>query len=583
MRGLRCYQGTALESTAAVHGQGGSSALAVLPTGTGKTFFAAAVVEWMRTVDPRPCLFLVHREDLVFQTDAEFRARGLSSAIEMAGFHARAVHGLFDSQSDAIVGSVQSLQRARLASWPRDAFSLIIVDECHHVLSPSYAAILDHFNARRFLLGITATPDRGDKRSLGSVFARKAIDYPIVTAIRGDARTGDPGGWLVPPKVRKVMVPIDLADLKAKKGQDYNDDDLAERIGPHLESMCRALVRHVDRRSTVLFCPDVASAQAAADVLNALAGRTVAEYVAGAGGRYGMPKAEKREKLKRFDGGEFQFLSTCELYFEGYNCTRIKAIAMMRPCRLRYRWGQSVGRGLRPCPETGYDDCLVVDFDWQAGERTRDLALTVDLYDRDEFPDAVIDLARTIERDKAKQAAEQGAESVEIDPEEVIEQAEEVFRVRARLDIRLTGAEEVYKTIDLDPLGIGAVFDLKLKKRTDFDRDGSNPLSQAQGDFLVGLGVEAPGDLSFYGASKLISHLKKRRDAGQATPEQVRKLLAAGVKPEIARALHGDQARSALRDIAAAARIVPDLSAADKPKGRRRSKGKGDDTDIVIV
>ena len=566
----RPYQIVAREAVIAAHEARRRSGLVVLPTGTGKTYLASMLCEEMQARTGRRSLFVVHRSTLVHQTHEEFVAAGLDTTMEMGGHDARHHDALF-GESGVVVASLQSLQGSRLASWPRDSFGLIVFDECHHSLAQSYRAIDDHFQDH-FLLGITATPDRADKRSLGSLYEVKAFDYPIRRAIHGDGH-GDPGGWLVPPLIRRVRVPIDLKGIRVSRAGDLNQDDLAERIGPHLESMARHILKHGAGRRGVVFTPDCGSAQGVAEVLCKVAQAPIAEYAAGSGGKFGMPGAEKDAILARHKAGEFPLLVSADLLFEGHNDPGIKLVVNMRPTLQRYRFAQEVGRGLRPAPGTGHHDCLVIDFDWQTDEAARDLALTVDLFDDDTYPEAVIDLARLIERSRCRNTDE---EVVEIDPEQVIEEAKEVARVRARLDIRLTGAEIEYATTVLDPFGCGQMMGIKLSRQHDFDRRGTNPASDAQKRMLRGLGLTEVDALSKWGASKLIDKLVKRRDADMAHPTVVRDLLAAGVNPDIARGLTAPSARTALAEIAAANRIVPGLGAVETPKAKRKPKKEAD-------
>ena len=148
--------------------EGHNKTLLVLPTGTGKTIVFASVAE--RCVrDGSRVLILAHRGELLEQAqDKIFRSTGLRSAVE------KAEDSSLGSWFRVTVGSVQTLMREkRLAKFSPDHFGHIIIDEAHHCLSDSYQRVLEHFAGAK-VLGVTATPDRGDMRNLGQYFERRA-------------------------------------------------------------------------------------------------------------------------------------------------------------------------------------------------------------------------------------------------------------------------------------------------------------------------------------------------------------------------------------------------------------------------
>lgn len=541
--GERIYQAKAVDRTFGEYAKGRRSTLVVQPTGTGKTVVAAMLAGRMREERGLRTLFLAHREELINQALATFVRCGIDATVEMAGQKAQDM-GILFGHSEVVVGSVASMQKGRLAGWDRDHFGLVIIDECHHSLAASYRNILGHFGSA-WICGLTATPDRGDRRNLGSIFESKAFDYPLGHAIKGN-NGDDPGGWVVPPKVRRCPVQIDLRGIRVA-GPDFNAGDVEERIGPLIEQLARATIVEAEDRQTVIFTPDCGSAQAVADVLRQLGAG--AEYVAGTGGKFGMPKEERRDILGRYNRGEFQYLVCADLLFEGWDCPQVSAVAIMRPTKIRARYAQMVGRGIRLWPDGGKVDCRVIDFDWQTDDEARDLSLVVDLFDDGECNEDVMDEARAMERAARKQASDAGREHDDIDPQEIIEKAEEVVRVRTRLNIRLTGKEAKYQAIDIDPMGVGKLLDFKFTKKSNMDTRGDNPATPKQLGMLKFLGIERPEGVSKFGAIKLIDKLMKRRESGLAPVRLVRDLLASGVEGEIARGLSESSARIALAEI----------------------------------
>ena len=161
---LREYQNEAKEGIFAEWDKGIKRTLLVLPTGCGKTIVFAKVAEDCVRGGDR-VLILAHRGELLEQAaDKIYKATGLGCATE------KAEQTCMGSWFRVTVGSVQSLTREkRLAQFPMDYFQTIIIDEAHHCLTDSYQRILGHFGDAR-VLGVTATPDRGDMRNLGEFF-----------------------------------------------------------------------------------------------------------------------------------------------------------------------------------------------------------------------------------------------------------------------------------------------------------------------------------------------------------------------------------------------------------------------------
>ena len=175
---LRPYQQQARDHIHAEWENGHTRTLLVLPTGTGKTIvFASVAADQVRAGDR--VLILAHRGELLEQAaDKLQRSTGLVSAVEKAD--ATCLNTWFR----VVVGSVQTLQRtARLERFPHDYFGTIIIDEAHHAITDGYRRILDYFGDAK-VLGVTATPDRGDMRNLGEVFDSLAFEYKLTDAIK---------------------------------------------------------------------------------------------------------------------------------------------------------------------------------------------------------------------------------------------------------------------------------------------------------------------------------------------------------------------------------------------------------------
>lgn len=186
---LRPYQKEALEAVLSQWEDGFQKTLLVLPTGCGKTVVFAKITEECVKAGKR-VLILAHRGELLEQAaDKLEKVTGLGASVE------KAEQSCLGSWFRVTVGSVQTLMREkRLAGFAHDHFDTIIIDEAHHAISESYQKILNYFY-KADVLGVTATPDRGDMKNLGSVFETLAYEYTLPRAIKeGYLSAGDTGG-----------------------------------------------------------------------------------------------------------------------------------------------------------------------------------------------------------------------------------------------------------------------------------------------------------------------------------------------------------------------------------------------------
>ena len=335
---LRPYQA---ESIAAIEGewkQGHRRTLLVLPTGCGKTIVFCKLTENRVRAGER-VLILAHRGELLQQAaDKLLKATGLRCAVE------KAEESCLDSWYRVTVGSVQSLMREkRLSQFPPDYFGTIVIDEAHHVLSDGYQRVLEHFSSAQ-VLGVTATPDRGDMRNLGSVFESLAYEYTLPRAIRE--------GYLSPIKAQTVPLDLDLRNVGVSGG-DFKAGELGSALDPYLEQIAEEMAAVCMERKTVVFLPLIQTSRKFRDILNARGFR--AAEVNG-------ESADRAEVLAAFDRGEYNVLCNSMLLTEGWDCPSVDCIVVLRPTKVRSLYCQMIGRGTRLHP--GKEYLLVLDFLW---------------------------------------------------------------------------------------------------------------------------------------------------------------------------------------------------------------------------
>ncbi|MFZ2756879.1 MAG: DEAD/DEAH box helicase family protein, partial [Atopobiaceae bacterium] len=214
----------------------------------GKTVIMAEVARRVADRGGRT-LLLAHRGELLEQAaDKVARATGLSCAVEKAG---QTCVGTWNSVT---VGSVQTLMRdSRLDALAPDRFDCVMVDEAHHALADGYVKVLDHFAGAR-VLGVTATPDRGDQRDMGEVFDSLAYEYGLAQAVKD--------GWLCPIEAQMLPVTLDVSGVAMQSG-DYAAGQLGDALDPYLDAIADAMAAEGLRdRHTVVFLPLVRTAKA---------------------------------------------------------------------------------------------------------------------------------------------------------------------------------------------------------------------------------------------------------------------------------------------------------------------------------
>ena len=332
---LRPYQDEVIAEFWRAVDAGQRRIIIVAPTASGKTVIAREIIKQARS-KASGSLFLAHRREILTQTSNKLT--GIPHGVIRPGDQPRPLELVQ-------VASVQTLHRraVKTATLELPEAGLVIVDECHHVVAKSYQSIIERY-PDSILLGLTATPCRGDGRGLGNVF-QTMIQCPQV----GDLVEM---GFLVPTR---VYAPVDpnLQGVRIRHG-DYVEADLADRMDrPKLVGdIVTNWFKFGQRRKTVCFATTVRHSIHIRDEFVASGVR--AEHIDGT-----TPMDERDATLARLASDEIEVVTNCMVLTEGWDMPSLGCLILARPTKQMGLYRQMIGRGLRPAE--GKSNCIVID------------------------------------------------------------------------------------------------------------------------------------------------------------------------------------------------------------------------------
>lgn len=482
------------------------STLVVFATALGKTqLFSMVARDWGGDV-----LVLVHRDELLHQARRRLELlTGERVEVEKAEYRSY--------RARIVVGSVQSLTSAmRLKRLGKDRFSLIVADEAHHSVSPSWRRVFDFFCHSK-VLGVTATPDRLDNSALGKVFDSTAYVMDILEGIDQ--------GWLTPIDAHSVTLDYDASDLKKIAG-----DISATQLEEKLLGVCNAIVDDVIRNAPgmqgILFFPGVKSAQYAAARFNSkLAGSAICIHEK-------TDKNLRREMVDDFRAGKYLYLTNAEIATEGFDAPEVRLIGIARLTMSRLLYTQMVGRGLRAASSAQVDafpgrhqsserlasiawsakpTCMIRDY---VGVGSRHTLCT---------PHDILGGSYSVaERKRASRIAKEISGG---DPREHLE--------RARKELKKIASVQQTTTQHAVPYDPFQVFHLRTPDDDPIMKKGFSPPTQKQLAVLRKAGIPeseiSEMNLSKRSATRLITNIMIRLDKKLADYGQLRALQAWGV------------------------------------------------------
>jgi len=331
---LREHQNDAIQQLVELRKQGKTITLLTHATGTGKTHIAIADAKrlGLRT------LYLAHRTNLLTQTQERFGE--LWPEVESSIYRKKSGK----PNSHVILSTVQAISSG-LEKFDEREFGYIIIDESHHAAAETYRKVISYFRAK-FILGLTATPERHDGQSLIEIFQNCAHRLELEEAIEREL--------LVPIRCVRVKTNIDLSKIRYN-GVDYRSRDLGETLlVPDRDRLIvETYLNHVQGKRAVCFCINVDHSESMATAFNQKGVK--AAHVSGR-----MGEQQKQQILEAYRSGEIQVLCACDILNEGWDSPETEVLLMARPTLSKVVYVQQLGRGTRKAP--GKDCLLVFDF-----------------------------------------------------------------------------------------------------------------------------------------------------------------------------------------------------------------------------
>lgn len=320
----RPHQQQGLEELAACRAEGHRAGLVVMATGLGKTWLAA-----FDAADATHTLFIAHREEILQQSLDVFRQVQPDRRLGLA------TGAGVDLDAEVVFASVQWLHR-NLSRIPPDWFDRVVVDEFHHAAARSYRKVLDHLRPR-FLLGLTATPERLDGADLLALTGDNlVVDISLVEGIEG--------GQLVPFHYLGIRDDtVDYSKLHWRAGR-FDEMELTRVVSTD------ARAEHVLEQwredgggRTLAFCVTTGHADFMAEAFAAAGVRAAAVHTA-------ATSAPRRGAIEQLAAGELDVVFSVDLFNEGLDVPTIDTVLLLRPTQSPVVFLQQLGRGLRPSP-----------------------------------------------------------------------------------------------------------------------------------------------------------------------------------------------------------------------------------------
>lgn len=344
------HQSLMLDELNAEREKGHHRNLAVAATGTGKTIFSALDYKRLCKVAGRRLrlLFIAHQAEILEQARKAF-----SAVMRDATFGEQLYDGQTPQRNEQVFATVQTLSRGAMKRYDPQHFDLIVIDEFHHSVAPSYQQVIEYFNPDE-LLGLTATPERTDGKNVAAEY----FEGRIATQLRlWDALEAD---LLVPFHYYGIDDGTDLSNIHFVNGK-YRENELSEYYF-HNKQRLRVILQQIEEKiadphsmRAIGFCVNIEHAKFMADEFTK-AGLPATYLV---GNHDSESRSETIRRLKDIED-DLVCIFTVNLFNEGVDIPEVDTLLMLRPTQSPTLFQQQLGRGLRRSSDKAV--LVVLDF-----------------------------------------------------------------------------------------------------------------------------------------------------------------------------------------------------------------------------
>lgn len=342
-RKLRPYQDNIVEKVIASFDAGNKRAFYIVATGLGKTVIAATIARFLWERGCRRILVLCHATDLALQLEQGFWpqiTKEMPTSVFFDGLPPRNTEGISFGLYQSLYGYLPGIDP--------DQFDVVIVDEAHHALAHGFRTCLEHLKPR-FLVGMTATPWRGDGQSLTTIFGNPIAKVSLID--------GMAMGYLSKVDYRILCDNVDWDNMQSVSERNLSIRDLNKRLflpqrDEAVISELKKVMREVNNPRIAIFSPSIEHSNRFADMLSAV-GISCAALSK-------VDKAERRRRLLAFASGTYQAVCAVDVMNEGIDIPDVNILVFLRATHSRRIFVQQLGRGLRL--SEGKEKVIVLDF-----------------------------------------------------------------------------------------------------------------------------------------------------------------------------------------------------------------------------
>ena len=342
-RELRPYQDDIVHKVVASFDEGNKRAFYIVATGLGKTVIAATIARQLWTRGCHRILVLCHATDLALQLEQGFwpeLRKDIPTSVFFDGLPPRNTEGISFGLYQSLYGYLPGIDP--------DQFDVVIVDEAHHALAYGFRTCLEHLKPK-FLIGMTATPWRGDGQSLTTIFGNPVAKVSLVD--------GMAMGYLSKVDYRILCDNVDWDNMQGMSEQNLSTRDLYKRLflpqrDEAVISKLKTAIQEVGRPRIAIFSPSIEHSNRFAQMLSA-SGVPCAALSK-------VDKSERRRRLLAFASGAYQAICAVDVMNEGIDIPDVNILVFLRATHSRRIFVQQLGRGLRL--SEGKDKVIVLDF-----------------------------------------------------------------------------------------------------------------------------------------------------------------------------------------------------------------------------